>query len=105
MLRAALKPMLHAVRGRVIHIQEHAKGSKLGIGYAAPIEVEEDIRVAVIPIGFWDGLNHVPPLGRVLIGGHSAPVMGRRSFQHTVIECHENPRSSNWICGDVSRCR
>ncbi|BEU28102.1 alanine racemase [Paraburkholderia sp. 22B1P] len=88
---APLRPMLRAVRGRIIHIQEHPAGSMLGIGYATPIRLEHAMRVGVVPIGFGDGLNHVPPLGQVLIDGASAPVMGRRSLQHTVIDLTHLP--------------
>jgi alanine racemase len=28
----------------------------------------------------------VPPLGRVLVSGRNAPILGRRSLQHTVID-------------------
>ena len=86
MARAPLRPMLRAVRGRIIHVQEHAAGSTLGIGYAEPIRLDRAVRIGVVPIGFWDGLNHVPPLGRVLVQGQAAPILGRRSFQHTVVD-------------------
>jgi len=52
------------------------------------------VRVGVVPIGFGDGLNHVPPLGRVLIQGKEAPVMGRRSLQHTVVDLTELPEAN-----------
>lgn len=61
----------------------------LGIGYAEPIWLERAVRIGVVPIGFWGGLNHVPPLGRVLVHGQAARILGRRSFQHTVIDITE----------------
>jgi alanine racemase len=93
MARAPLRPMLRAVRGRIIHVQEHPAGSMLGIGYAAPIRLEHAMRLGVVPIGFGDGLNHVPPLGRVLVSGRDAPMMGRRSLQHTVIDLTALPEA------------
>lgn len=93
MARAPLRPMLRAVRGRIIHVQAHPAGSMLGIGYAAPIRLERALRVGVVPIGFGDGLNHVPPLGHVLIDGKRAPIMGRRSLQHTVIDLTALPEA------------
>ena len=93
MARVSLRPMLRAVRGRIIHVQEHPAGSTLGIGYAAPIQLERDIRIAVVPIGFWDGLNHVPPLGHVLVHGQKARLLGRRSFQHTVVDITDIPKA------------
>jgi alanine racemase len=94
MERAPLRPMLRAVRGRIIHVQDHPAGSMLGIGYSAPIRLERAMRVGVVPIGFGDGLNHVPPLGRVLVHGAQAQVMGRRSLQHTVIDLTDLPAAS-----------
>jgi alanine racemase len=47
------------------------------------------VRIGVVPIGFWDGLNHVPPLGRVIVHGQEARILGRRSFQHTVVDITE----------------
>ncbi|WP_322103145.1 alanine racemase [Paraburkholderia sp. J41] len=91
MEQVSLRPMLRAVRARIIHVQQHPAGSMLGIGYSAPIRLERAMRVGVIPIGFGDGLNHVPPLGRVLVSGVQAQVMGRRSLQHTVIDLTDLP--------------
>lgn len=82
----ALSPLLKAVKSRIIQIQEHPRGTVLGIGYGAPIAIERGMRTAVAPIGFWDGLNHIPPLGEVLIRGWRCPVLGRRTFQHSVID-------------------
>jgi alanine racemase len=93
MARAPLRPMLRAVRGRIIHVQEHPAGSVLGIGYAEPIRLERRVRIGVVPIGFWDGLNHVPPLGRVIVHGQDARILGRRSFQHTVVDITENEQA------------
>ncbi|MGO4739803.1 alanine racemase [Bosea sp. 2KB_26] len=81
-----LSPLLTAVKSRVIQVQEHPPGTVLGIGYGAPIAIERGMRTAVAPIGFWDGLNHIPPLGEVLIHGRRCPVLGRRTFQHSVID-------------------
>lgn len=81
-----LSPLLKAVKSRIIQIQEHPPGTVLGIGYGAPIAIAHGMRTAVAPIGFWDGLNHIPPLGEVLIRGRRCPVLGRRTFQHSVID-------------------
>lgn len=84
--RAELRPLLHAIRGRIIHVQQHPAGVPLGLGYGAEIVPEQPVRLAVVPIGFWDGLNHAPPLGRAIVHGQFVPVVGRRSFQHTVLD-------------------
>lgn len=81
-----LQPLLKAVKSRLIHVQDQPPGTVLGIGYGAPIAIERAMRTAVAPIGFWDGLNHVPPLGEVLVRGRRCPVLGRRPLQHSVID-------------------
>lgn len=94
MKKGELRPLLKAVRARIIHVQTHQPGTKLGMGYGAPIEITSEVRLAVVPIGFWDGLNHVPPLGRVIVAGRYAPVIGRRSFQHSVIDVSDIPEAN-----------
>ncbi|HSV54997.1 MAG TPA: alanine racemase [Burkholderiaceae bacterium] len=91
--RAGLRPLLHAVRARIIQVQAHQAGETLGLGYGAPIVLDKPMRLAVVPIGFWDGLNHAPPLGHVIVAGRFAPVVGRRSFQHTVIDVSDVPEA------------
>lgn len=90
---AGLTPMLAGIRGRIIHVQTHAPGSLLGLGYGSPIRLEKEVRLAVVPIGFWDGLNHAPPLGRGIVEGQFVPVIGRRSFQHTVLDVSGVPEA------------
>ena len=84
--RGGLSPVLAAVKARIIHIQDHPPGTVLGIGYGAPINIRETMRTAVVPIGFWDGLNHVPPLGEMLVRDRRCPVIGRRTFQHSILD-------------------
>ncbi|MBT4088907.1 MAG: alanine racemase [Deltaproteobacteria bacterium] len=84
--KAGLKSMLHAVRGRLIQVQPHAAGTELGIGYGKPIKIDKPMRVGLVPIGFVDGLNHAPPLGYVLIEGQRAPILGRRTLMHTIVD-------------------
>lgn len=91
MRAAGLRPLLSAIRGRIIHIQTHPAGTMLGIGYGAPVRLESEKRLAIVPIGFWDGLNHVPPACQVIVDGQYANVVGRRSFQHTVIDVSDIP--------------
>jgi alanine racemase len=86
MEKGELAPVLAAVKSRLIHLQEHPPGTVLGIGYGKPIAIERAMRTAVAPIGFWDGLNHVPPVGEMLVRGVRCPVIGRRTFQHSILD-------------------
>jgi alanine racemase len=95
--KGGLRPVLRAVKARLIQIQSHPVGTVLGIGYGAPIPIERPMRIAVAPIGFWDGLNHVPPLGEVLVRGQRCAILGRRTFQHSVIDVTSLPDA---VAGD-----
>jgi alanine racemase len=89
--KAGLKSMLHAVRARLVQLQEHPAGSKLGIGYGKPIYIDKPMRVGLAPIGFVDGFNHAPPMGYVLIEGKRAPILGRRTLMHTIVDVSDIP--------------
>ena len=83
---AATRPVIRALKSRVIQVQEHPAGVQLGIGYGKPIKSHQSMRTAVIPIGFSDGLNHAPPLGEVIVCGKRAPVLGRRSIEFSLLD-------------------
>ena len=88
---APMRPAVRAVKARIIQIQEHERGARLGIGYGSPIVSDRALRTAVIPIGFGDGLNHAPPLGDVLVCGRRAPVLGRRSIEFSLLDVSDIP--------------
>ena len=88
---APMRPAVRAVKARIIQVQEHERGARLGIGYGSPIVSDRALRTAVIPIGFGDGLNHAPPLGDVLVCGRRAPVLGRRSIEFSLIDVSDIP--------------
>jgi len=89
--KAGLKSMLCAVRGRLVQLQSHPIGSQLGIGYGKPIRINQPMRVGLVPIGFVDGFNHAPPMGQVLIEGQRAPILGRRTLMHTIVDITNIP--------------
>ena len=88
-----MRPVVRALKSRIIQIQQHAAGATLGIGYGKPIASDRPLRTAVAPIGFHDGLNHAPPLGEALVCGRRAPVLGRRSIEHSLIDVTEVPEA------------
>ncbi len=88
---APTRPVIRALKSRVIQVQEHPTGVQLGIGYGKPIKTDQSIRTAVISIGFGVGLNHVPPLGEVLVCGRRAPVLGRRSIEFSLLDITDIP--------------
>ena len=90
---APTRPAVRAVKARIIQVQEHERGTRLGIGYGNPIVSDRALRTAVIPIGFSDGLNHAPPLGDVLVCGRRAPVLGRRSIEFSLLDVSDIPEA------------
>lgn len=93
-IKHGLRPVLRAIKARIIHVQDVAAGEELGIGYAAPIRVDRAMRTAVVPIGFWDGLNQAPEHAPMLVMGRRAPVLGRRSAQHTLLDVTAIPEAA-----------
>jgi alanine racemase len=92
--KAGLKAMLHAVRGRLIQVESHPSGTELGIGYGKPIKIDQPMRVGLVPIGFVDGFNRAPPMGHVLIEGQRAPILGRRTLMHTIVDITGIPKAN-----------
>lgn len=89
-----LQPTLRSIKARIIQVHDVPAGTDLGIGYGAPLKVARSMRTAVIPIGYWDGLNSGPPYADVLVHGCRAAVVGRRTFQHTLIDVTDIPTAT-----------
>lgn len=90
--RVRVQPVLSAVKSRIIQIKELPAGTR--IGYDAPTVAGVPVRVAVIPFGFSNGYPRFPAGGRVLVGGASAPIMGSRATEHTVIDVTSIPAAA-----------
>ena len=80
----ATRPVIAAIRSRVIQVKEFAAGDTVGFLGSKPLE--RATRLAVLPLGFGDGLNHLPPLGVLLVEGGRAPIIARRGIEHAVID-------------------
>lgn len=78
-----LQPSLF-VRTRVVDVHEIGAGEHLGYGtsFVAP----HDMRIAVLPIGYGDGLLRVRKALPVYIGGRPYPIAGNISMSHTYVE-------------------
>ena len=80
----AARPVIAAVRSRVIQVKEFSAGETVGFLGSKPLQ--RATRLAVLPLGFGDGLNHLPPLGELLVEGERAPIIARRGIEHAVID-------------------
>ncbi|MEK9148326.1 MAG: alanine racemase, partial [Patescibacteria group bacterium] len=62
------------------------------IGYGLTERLKRDSTIAILPIGYWHGLNRgLSGIGEVLIHGQRAKVMGRVSMDMTAIDVTDIP--------------
>src|SRR5262245_37662719 len=78
-----LRPTLRALTTRVIALKELAPRERFAAN--APFPVPGPMRLGVIPIGSADGLRWLH-VGRVLVRGQAAPIIGSPSLEHTRID-------------------
>ncbi len=85
----ALEPVME-IRSKVIHVKEVPKGVSIGYGYTHT--TDKPTRIATIPIGYADGYSRLlSSKGRMLVRGHSAPIVGRVCMDITMIDVGHVP--------------
>jgi alanine racemase len=88
-----LKPIL-TWKTRVLTVREVAAGRPLG--YGGTHVTCRPSRIAVLPVGYADGLNRqLSSRGRVIVRGHHAPVVGRISMNLTLVDVTDIPAVTN----------
>ncbi len=82
---ASFRPVL-SLKARVASVRELAPGE--GAGYGLAFVAKRPTRLAVITIGYADGLSRALSCGRgaVLIRGHRAPIAGRVCMDQTLVD-------------------
>lgn len=85
-----LRPVL-ALKARVIMIREVAAGES--VGYGRDFIIRKESRIAVLPVGYADGLprNLSYGSGSVLLHGHRAPIIGRICMDQLLIDVTDIP--------------
>jgi len=94
-----LTPVL-SIRTRIAHINELPAGSSVGYGgtWTAP----QDSRIAVLPLGYDDGLSwRLSNRGQVLVRGVRAPIVGRVSMDYTTVDVTHIPGACLGDCVTV----
>jgi alanine racemase len=82
--RFTLRPAL-SLHTRVIQVKSVPRG--VTIGYGRTFHVKQPTRIAVLPIGYWDGYDRkLSNTGYVLIHGKRAPIRGRVCMNLTMVE-------------------
>lgn len=75
---------------RVISLREHAAGSALG--YNGTFVTSRPSRIAVLPVGYADGLSRrLSSRGQVILRGTCAPIVGRVSMDITLVDVTDVP--------------
>ncbi len=79
-----LKPVLDW-KTRVVSLREIPPGAT--VGYDATFTAQRPTRLALLPVGYADGLNRLlSNQGQVLVRGQKAPIAGRISMDHTSVD-------------------
>jgi len=83
-LRLAVKPAL-TWKTRILSLRDMRANQALG--YGAIYVTKAPARIAVLPVGYADGLNRrLSSQGRVIVGEHYAPIVGRISMDLTLAD-------------------
>ena len=79
-----LKPVL-SWKTRIIQIKEIPAGS--AVGYDRTHCVSKPTRIAIIPVGYWDGYDRrLSNKGIVLINNQKAPIIGRIAMNLSIVD-------------------
>ncbi len=83
-LRLKVKPVL-TWKTRILSLRDMRANQALG--YGGIYVTKAPARIAVIPVGYADGLNRkISSQGRVIVGEHYAPIVGRISMDLTMTD-------------------
>lgn len=79
-----LRPVMKAIKTRLIHVAHHAAGQDLAIG--SQYGMKNARTVGVVPLGLGDGMRQAAERGMsLLVRGQRAPVIGV-SLEHTTLD-------------------
>jgi alanine racemase len=83
-LRLAVKPVL-TWKTRILSLRDAPANEALG--YGGTYVTKAPARIAVLPVGYADGLNRkLSNRGRVIVRDHYAPIVGRISMDLTLVD-------------------
>lgn len=83
-LRLQVKPVL-TWKTRILSLRDMRANQALG--YGGTYVTKAPARIAVLPVGYADGLNRsLSSRGRVIVGEHYAPIVGRISMDLTLVD-------------------
>lgn len=93
-----LRPVL-SIKARIISVKELIKGE--AAGYGLQYVAEQNIKIAIISIGYADGLPRSLSggNGKVLINGMKAPIIGRICMDLILVDISN---IKNVVVGDIA---
>lgn len=87
--RVELRPVM-TLKSRIIQLRELPAGTP--ISYGGTYRLPQSTRVATVGIGYADGFSRLlSNRGRMLVRGHSAPIVGRVCMDLTMVDVGEVP--------------
>ena len=93
-----LKPAM-TLKSKVVHIKTLEAGR--GVGYGWTYTTEKDTRIATVAVGYADGYPRaLSNVGRVLINGQYAPIVGRVCMDQIMVDVTEIDKVSPVKVGD-----
>jgi alanine racemase len=82
-----IEPVL-SFKSEIIHIKKVEAGAK--IGYGCAYQAKKDLIIAVIPTGYYDGLDrhlsNPSKKGNILVNGQKCPIIGRICMNMTIVD-------------------
>jgi len=88
--KVTLQPTL-TLKSTVAYTKDIAHGES--VSYGASWTAEKPTRLAVLPIGYADGIDrHLSNRGEVLIGGKKAPIRGRVCMNILMVDITQHPQ-------------
>jgi alanine racemase len=86
----SVKPAL-SWKTRIIVVKDIPAGAK--VGYGGSFVAPSQMRIAVLAAGYADGIPHrLSNKGKVIAGGHFAPILGTVSMDLTTIDISRSPQ-------------
>lgn len=93
-----LQPVL-SLKARIALVRNLYQGE--GAGYGHQFKAERDTKIAVVSIGYADGLSRSLSngIGAALVHGHMAPIVGRICMDQTLLDVTDIPAV---VSGDIA---
>jgi alanine racemase len=85
-------PLIPALelKSNIVFLKEVPSG--VGVGYNSTFVTDRNTKIATIPVGYGDGYPRgLSSKGRVLINGHSAPIIGRVCMDQFMVDVTDIP--------------